>query len=322
MRVTVVGAGIVGLVAAVRLAEAGHRVRVVAAEPPERTTSAVAAALWYPYRAFPEHQVTGWSAGGHQRLARLATVPGTGVRMRWGRELLPAPAPAPDPWWRSAVPEFTRLGGDDLPPGYRDGWRMRVPVVDMSRHLPWLRQRLTDLGVPLELRRLDTLTAAGPADAVVNCTGLGARELAADPRLAPVRGQVLVVEQFGLSEWVLDGSDEARPTYVVPREETVVLGGTAEEGDDDLTPRPAVAEAIRRRCATLVPAVADARVLAHRVGLRPARPVVRLELDTATDDRPVVHCYGHGGAGVTLSYGCAEDVLTLVESLAGSAGQR
>lgn len=317
MRVTVVGAGVIGLTSAMRLAEAGHQVRVVAAGPPEQTTSAVAAAVWYPYRAFPEQLVTGWSARSYHHLARLATVPGTGVRMRWGREL--RRTPAADPWWRSAVPEFTRLDGDDLPAGYRDGWRMRVPVVDMSRHLPWLRQRLVDLGVPLTLRRLDTLADADPADVVVNCTGLGARELVGDGQLTPVRGQVLVVEQFGLTEWVLDDSDEARPTYVIPREETVILGGTAEEGAEDLTPRPEVAEEIRRRCAALVPAAADARVLAHRVGLRPARPTVRLERD-ATADRPVVHCYGHGGAGVTLSYGCAEEVVALVASLADTAG--
>ena len=26
----------------------------------------------------------------------------------------------------------------------------------------------------------------------------------------------------------------------------------------------------------------------------------------------VVHCYGHGGAGVTLSWGCADEVVELL----------
>jgi D-amino-acid oxidase len=57
-----------------------------------------------------------------------------------------------------------------------------------------------------------------------------------------------------------------------------------------------------------------ARVLTHRVGLRPVHPTVRLELERQS--RPVVHCYGHGGAGITLSYGCARDIVRLVNSLA------
>jgi D-amino-acid oxidase len=127
----------------------------------------------------------------------------------------------------------------------------------------------------------------------VNCTGLGARELDHDATLLPVRGQVVVVEQIGLEEWVLDQTDPRRVTYVVPRNDTILLGGTAEEGDEDLKIRPATATAILERCAALVPAVAEAKVLGHRVGMRPARPTVRLE----SEARPGglrVHCYGHG----------------------------
>jgi D-amino-acid oxidase len=69
----------------------------------------------------------------------------------------------------------------------------------------------------------------------------------------------------------------------------------------------------------MVPALRSAEVLGHRVGLRPARPSVRLESVPHADGSPggVVHCYGHGGAGVTLAWGCADDVVTLVrEALA------
>ena len=50
----VVGGGVAGLSTAIRLQEAGWRVRIRTADPPERTTSAVSAALWYPYRVGPE----------------------------------------------------------------------------------------------------------------------------------------------------------------------------------------------------------------------------------------------------------------------------
>jgi D-amino-acid oxidase len=86
----------------------------------------------------------------------------------------------------------------------------------------------------------------------------------------------------------------------------VVVGGTDVEGDWSRTPSPEVADGILARGARLVPGVAGARVIRHKVGLRPARPEVRLERDGR-----VVHCYGHGGSGVTLSWGCAEEVAEL-----------
>jgi D-amino-acid oxidase len=39
---------------------------------------------------------------------------------------------------------------------------------------------------------------------------------------------------------------------------------------------------------------------------------VRLEREEHGDGTPLVHCYGHGGAGVTLSWGCAADVVALI----------
>jgi D-amino-acid oxidase len=305
--VTVVGAGIIGLTAAWRLTEAGYEVRVMAAAPPGETTSVVAAAIWYPYLALPQDLVTRWSAVGFQELSALAAQPATGVRMRWGRQLFRAPTP--DPWWRSAVPDLQRVPATELPPPYMDGYRLRIPAVDMPRHLAWLAERLAGFGVRIELRCLSALDEA-PGEVVVDCTGLGARDLVGDRELLPVRGQVVVVEQFGLEEWVLDEAEEL--TYVAPREETVVLGGTAQRGTNDLTPDPQTTREIVARCAALVPEAGRARIVEHRVGLRPARTAVRLERDVLGDGRTVVHCYGHGGSGVTMSYGCARDVVALV----------
>lgn len=311
MHVVVVGAGIIGLTCALRLREAGHRVEVVSAAPPERTTSAVAAALWYPYRALPEREVTRWAAVTYQVLAGLEGVPAAGVRMRCGRELFRERTP--DPWWRDAVPALDRVPPVDLPPGYADGLALRVPVVDMSVHLPWLRDRLTSIGVSVHERTLTGLEHADrSADVVVNCSGLGARALAEDRELSPVRGQVVLVEQVGVTEWLLAQSDQAALTYVVPREHTVVLGGTAEVDVERTEPDVGTAREVLRRCAQLIPRLGPATVLEHKVGLRPVRPAIRLEAGVLATGQPVVHDYGHGGAGVTLSYGCAQDVVALV----------
>ena len=312
MRVAVVGAGISGLTCALRLSEAGHEVDLVAAAPPQRTTSAVAAALWYPYRALPHAEVARWAGASYAVLARLVDEPGAGVSMRSGVELFREPTA--DPWWRSAVPALDRVPSAELPAGFADGLRLSAPVIDMSVHLSWLHDTLAARGVVLRVAALRRLDDAAPgADVVVNCAGLGARELLGDRAVTAVRGQVVVVEQVGITQWLLAQSDPVALTYVVPRERTVVLGGTAETEDEDTTPDPATAEAVRRRCVELVPALAQARVLEHKVGLRPVRSAVRLEGEQLASGQRVVHDYGHGGAGVTLSYGCAQDVVALVE---------
>lgn len=313
MRVVVVGAGIVGLTCALRLAQDGHDVHVLARDLPLETTSSVAAALWYPYRAEPLDRVGRWAAQTYDEQARLAaTEPAAGVTMRAGREL--RRTPGPDPFWREDVRGFARLAPPDLPPGYVDGWRFLAPVADTSVHLPWLVARLEALGGTVTRAALPALPAGG--EVVVNCSGLAARRLAGDPTVRPVRGQVLVLAppEGGLEEWLLDQSDGDRPTYVVPRTHDVVVGGIAQEGAWDRDADPVLARDILARASALVPQLARARVLAHRVGLRPARPAVRLEVED-TGGRPVVHCYGHGGAGVTLAWGCAGEVVDLVRAL-------
>lgn len=297
-RVIVVGAGVVGLSCAVRLLEAGHRVDVVARDLPRETTSAVAAAIWYPYLAFPQDKVVAWSATTYAALSGLADVPGTGVVLREGTEVLGEPTP--DPWWRNAVPGLDRV---PAPAGFADAWSLTVPVIEMPLYLDWLRRRIEELGGTVTRMNLSALPDDG---LVVNCTGLGAKHLAADPEVGPVRGQVVRVEQIGLERWWLD---EAGPTYVVPRSRDIVLGGTEQRGDWNPSPDPAIAADILRRASELVPELAGARVIGHRVGLRPARGEVRLE---RVGD--VVHCYGHGGAGVTLAWGCADEVVHLLDT--------
>ena len=144
------------------------------------------------------------------------------------------------------------------------------------------------------------------APLVVDCAGIGARELAPDPTLTPVRGQVVIAENPGITDWFVEEGEP--PVYFFPQGDTVVLGGTSQSGDANTEPDPAVAEMIVARCAEVDPRLTGARVLGHRVGLRPARPLVRLEPETLGDTR-VIHNYGHGGAGVTLSWGCAAQVL-------------
>ncbi|QIG43817.1 FAD-binding oxidoreductase [Nocardioides anomalus] len=304
-RVVVVGAGVLGLSCAVRLLEAGHRVDVLARDLPRETTSAVAAAIWYPYRAWPEDRVLGWCTTTYAAFADLAADPRSGVRMQVGTEVVASRGSRP--WWAAAVPDLRETL--EVPAGYDGGWSFTAPVVEMPVYLAWLAARVLELGGSVTRLNLQALPAAGAggADAVVDCAGIGAKHLAADPSVHPVQGQVVLVEQVGLARWWLDPGTAGSPTYVVPRSRDVVVGGTDVEGEWSRTPSPEVASAILRRALRLVPELAGAEVLGHKVGLRPGRPEVRLE---RVGD--VVHCYGHGGAGVTLSWGCADEVAGLL----------
>jgi D-amino-acid oxidase len=309
--VIVVGCGVIGLTAAVRMRESGLDVRIVASEPPLETTSSVAAALWYPYKAYPEDRVLSWGSRTFEVFEDLARVPESGVSLREGVEVWRAPVP--DPWWASAVPDVRRCTKDELPPGCRDGHLFTAPVVEMPIFLRYLLNRFIDAGGHVDRRTVSSLDELVDGRVVVNCAGLGARELVGDPSMVPIRGQIVRVRNPGLSRFALDEENPEGITYIVPRSEDCILGGTAEEGEWDTEPDPRTAAGILRRCTALEPRLAGAEILEHRVGLRPGRPEIRLEREDADYGPPRVHNYGHGGSGITLSWGCAEETLQLVQ---------
>ena len=312
MEVLVLGGGVSGLSCAVALLEAGHDVVVWARQLPPHTTSNVAAAFWYPYRADPPDRVLGWAKTSHARFVALAEAEETGVSRTPAVELV-APAAA-WPWWAAAVPSLRWARTDELPPGAQAGLWFDGIVVDTRRYLEWLRERVVALGGVVTLREVgDLREALAVRSVVVNCTGLGARELCDDREVFPIRGQLVRVQDPGLAAVILDERTAGEITYLVPRGDDVVLGGTSEVGDEGLDVRPDATAAILARCTALAPALAGAAVVAHVVGLRPGRSTVRLEAERIAGGL-VVHDYGHGGAGVTLSWGCAAEVVALVNA--------
>jgi D-amino-acid oxidase len=315
----VLGAGASGLTTAVLLAEAGWDVEVWAAEPPERTTSSVASAIWYPYQAAPDEQMLRRSTDSLATFTALASEPGNGVFLREGVELFRGPPPA-KPWWSEIVGSVTLCAPDELPPGYGGGWRFTVPVIETLVYLPWLQRRLEAAGGTLVRRRVGSLDEAGQdCGVVVNCTGLAARELVGDELLYPVAGQVVLVENPGLEGFWFDEHHPEGVTYVLPRSSDCVLGGTAVRDSWDTEPDPAVAERIIARCTAIEPRLAGVRVLGHKAGLRPARPTIRLEAETLPTGAVCVHNYGHGGAGITLSWGCAAEAAGMAASTRSAA---
>jgi D-amino-acid oxidase len=304
-RVTVVGAGVLGLTCAVRLAEGGLPVDVLARDLPLETASAAGGGVWLP--ATRNERELGWAAA---TLAELRGVDGplSGVRLAPGH-LLDGPAPARPAW-------AERFGEVPLEPesapavGHPAGWRSELPVADPRRYLPWLRDRLLAAGGTLTRMALPALPARG---VVVDATGVAARALAADPRVEPVRTQVVLLDNPGLDTWWWD---LAGGFSVLPHGDVVVVEGGGEQGDWNSAPDQVAARALADRAGRIVPRLRGAAVVGIRVGLRPERPAVRVEAEHRPTDEDadslLVHCYGHGSRGFTLSWGCADEVARLV----------
>jgi D-amino-acid oxidase len=282
--ITIVGAGVIGLTCAHALSEAGHPVSVLAGDAP--AVSEVAGGLWLPYASGDSEEVLGWA------MDTLAWLERRGHHSRPYLHL-----EQNEPWWLTALGSRARPARrEELPAGYERGWLCSVPLVAMRRHLHSLRAFAITAMTVSSLQEISGL--------VVNCTGLGARELAGDDRLVAERGQVAYVRARPDTPCVCD---EDRLIYVLPREDVCVVGGTNERGDEDDAVRVQQTEWLLARARRLVPELASATLLGARAGLRPTRlggPRVERV------DR-IIHCYGHGGAGVTLSWGCAQEVVKL-----------
>ena len=309
--ITVVGAGVIGLTVAHELAAAGHRVRIVAARDAAASVSAVAAALWFPHDVQHSEQVLSSAGATYERLRELAGDPATGVRMRSGTVL--ARRPDPDLSWTAAVPGHRPVDRAELPAG-ASGTHCTVPVVVTDMYLAWLRAAVVARGVEVRTARVDSLKElidADDSDAYVVAAGLASAELLGDDdQVYPIRGQVVRLANPGLTDWVTDDDNPGGLTYVVPRDRDVVCGGTGDAGSWDETVDPGVEAAILDRVRALVPALRDQPVLSRAVGLRPARTSVRVEA-VPGHRKPVIACYGHGGAGFTLSWGDAAVVTRL-----------
>ena len=312
----VLGAGVVGLTTAVSLLEAGCDVQVVADATVEGTTSYIAAGVWFPTHVGPPGKVAGWGRRTFEVLAGQARDSVPGVVMRESLALYRQPPGRPD--WTASVGPIREATPAELPPGYPCGLRFAVPQAEMPLYLPWLMRQVRDRGGEIVRRHVSAVADLSDAsdagvDAVVNCTGLAARDLVGDRSVYPVRGQIVRVAFPGLSLSVRDEFHPAGRAYVHPRTGDCILGGTLEEHRWDTEPDPATAEAIIARCTEIVPSLAGAEVIEHLAGLRPGRPEVRLAESTPEDGGPrLVHNYGHGGAGITLSWGCAEDVRRIL----------
>lgn len=308
-KVGIVGAGVSGLTCGVVLTGRGHQVAIFAEQMGPGTTSAAAAAIWYPYDAGPSDKTITWALQTYQTLLDLAGDPRSGVSVielrtfsRTGEIEIPD--------W--ALPLGAKRLYSEIPTAFVSGFALKVPLMDTTVYLDYLARRFREAGGEIRLgQHFASLENVDPAfDLVINCAGIGARTLVPDSDLQPHRGQIVLVPKIDFPYAVV--CDDAPLTYVIPRATDCVLGGT-NELSDDRTIDPAATARIVVECSRLLD-LGNPEVLGERIGLRPFRlPGVCVEGAQMRDGRALIHNYGHGGSGFTLSWGCAETVLGIAE---------
>jgi len=316
-RIAIIGAGVSGLTSGVELlGNKGFEVHLLASETWETTVSSKPAAIWYPYASGPGDKVKQWAQVTYDHLVQLLESDPAccGISMvdfdvfsenEKGRALVE--------WLKPA----------DLCGG---GFRIRVPVIEVPIYLRYLKKRFERTGqlIPRTLVSLDELK--NEYDVVVNCSGYGAGKLCKDKSVYRNRGQVARVLNPGIERAVAD-LDTKEMMYIIPRPKSgdCILGGTGgeaenvDDGDVDDSPVLRKREAFVSRCIKAEPQLKGLDILDETVGFRPCRKAadgsgneIRLQID---QNRRVVHNYGHGGSGFTLSWGCAKEVRRLVESI-------
>lgn len=302
-KVTVIGAGIIGLTTALTLREAGFEIEVIAASFSPFTTSNKAGAIWSPFHIEPREKVIKWSKLTYLKLEELSKNTETGVKVvDFYKKELPNEIEwqkgYPKPNWKmiEQTKDYTI-------------YQTQVPFVETSKHLEYLMKECEKEDIIFKQQKIDNLEDLLLfSDWIINCTGLGAKKLCQDQEVYPVQGQIVQIKpQANIRFWDDNTSDDL--IYIFPREDTCILGGTAQINQKNTFPKREITNKIIENCKSIEPNLNTDVILNQYVGLRPARKTVRLEKD---ESHNIIHNYGHGGAGFSVNWGCAEEVLKLL----------
>lgn len=310
--IAVIGAGISGMSTAYLLKDCGYHVTIFAKAFTPNITSDKAAAFWFPYHIRNDKRGIRWCNKSYDFYLRLASDVTTGISMQRLVKALRKGVKEAEQSWIDFMPvgALSKMPESELPEELAVAYYINVPLIETQLFLPYLQEKLTSLGVVFKERKIENMNEiTGDYDIVINCAGLGARELCNDNALVPVRGQVALLSPLESLSIYLDNE---KPLYVVPRKDAIIVGGTYEEGIETATTDAAAIEGILQTAFKTFPFLKDQAVLGSWAGIRPYRAEVRLEHERGTN---IIHNYGHGGSGFTLAFGCAEEVTKIAETI-------
>ena len=308
----------IGLSSAARLLQLGYAVDIYSRETFSHTTSMAAGAYWWPHKAYPEERVADWAKETYQEYRKLQTDPRTGIRFE--KHFRFCLDPDDSAYARHLVDAWQEINGTDYGIACLEAYLVVVPVIDVPTYMPYLKRLVESAGAKFFSKELSSPAELFPAyDLVVNCSGVGARSLVNDHSVFPIRGQVVRIARPPDMPGSIRLYQRQGPlTLILPRLNDCILGGTAQEHDWSLLIREKETREILERCSKVVPAVAECKILSQAVGLRPGRKEVRLELEMAGPNHPIVHNYGHGGGGFSVAWGCANEVARIVQDYLSS----
>ncbi|CAF1262081.1 unnamed protein product [Rotaria sp. Silwood1] len=336
-RITIIGAGIIGLTTACTLlkeyaANENLQLTIISEKFTPETTGDTSGGFWEPY-GFKniDERILRWAAYTYDifvseffstKAARAGVMKLALYRLRGFNGQNKDDIKAIEkPKYVGLVRHFRLLDQHEL--GMFDhlkptsGYAVSSVAVEVIKYLPQLQRFLSEDGrVKFIKKKIHSLIELkDKADVVINCSGLASRHLVGDQTVRPARGQIIRVYAPWIKS-VYEVDSEEGLGYVIPQSDTVVLGGTFQLDDWNTNIDENDTRKILRICAKAFPALEQIRHGKVEVGLRPYRDNgVRLEHEKTADGIDVVHCYGHSGGGVTLSWGCAKDVVDIVKTL-------
>lgn len=213
--------------------------------------------------------------------------------------------------WLDFMPEGScrLMDKKELKAAFCLGNEVEVPLIESHIFLPWLINYLISRGVSLiEQEVKDFSELSGKYQWIINCSGLGARLLCKDESIYPVRGKVAMIAAQQNMPIVLDNE---QPFYIVPRQDVTIIGGTYEEEVWEIKTEPYIIKGLYQEAASLFPHLEQSPLIGSWSGLRPFRKEIRIEKEPGKN---IIHTYGHGGSGFTLTGGCAEEVVNLIQN--------
>ena len=254
----VIGCGVVGLSTARLLQLRGYNPVIYAKAMPPETTSNVAGGLWEPVSLFDHDRVTPAFHAQFVDAARFAfrryqSLAGEQYAVRWlplyslsmNGPFTPPPPDSPNFEIEKLYPEGLQLSGKDNPFPVPYTYRRQTMLIEPAIYLNALIRDFYTAGGRIVMREFASAReiAALKEDLIFNCTGLGARELFGDQELTPIRGQLVFLLPQPEVDYCTLGP---RNTYMFPRHDGILLGGTFDRGVSTLEPEPAITERILR----------------------------------------------------------------------------